>query len=156
MNCFVKWCKTLALSESDISSRFLVTEAFKSMRTSLVDSVQILVPEEKMEATVWFYTDGLGLKEEKRADGTRAFGIAGEQRVELVPLRGPLLRTSTKVRFHVHGIAECLRYLISSGHLPRAVASEPWNRPGEMDITDPAGNVITLLDADRSFPRAKL
>jgi len=161
MNRFVKPCKTLGLGDADISSHFLVCahrimEAFQSMRTSLVESIQILVPEEKMEATVWFYTDGLGLEEEKRTDGTRAFGIAGEQRVELVPQRGPLLRTRTKVRFHVHGIAECLRYLISSGHLPRAVASEPWSRPGEMDITDPAGNVITLLDADGPFPRAKL
>ncbi|WP_454644805.1 VOC family protein [Bradyrhizobium liaoningense] len=117
-----------------------------------METVRILVPEEKMEAAAWFYTDGLGLEEEKRTDGTRAFGIAGQQRVELVPLRGPLHTTRTKIRFHVHGIAECLRYLVSNGHLSRIAASEPWSRPGEMDITDPAGNVITLLDADRPVP----
>jgi catechol 2,3-dioxygenase-like lactoylglutathione lyase family enzyme len=108
-----------------------------------------------MEASVWFYTDGLGLEEEKTADGIKAFAIAGQQRIELVPLRGPLLRTRTKIRFHVHGIDECLRHLVSNGHLSRTAASEPWNRPGEMDITDPAGNVITLLDADGSIPSTK-
>ncbi|MBR0899055.1 VOC family protein [Bradyrhizobium tropiciagri] len=114
-----------------------------------MDSVRIFIPEEKMEAAAWFYADGLGLEEQKQADGIRIFGVAGQQRVVLVPLRGPLFSTRTKIRFHVHGIAECLRYLMANGHLSRAAANEPWSRPGETDITDPAGNVITLLDADR-------
>jgi catechol 2,3-dioxygenase-like lactoylglutathione lyase family enzyme len=117
-------------------------------------TVRIMVPEEKMEATVWFYADGLGLQQEKRTDGARVFEVAGQQRIELIPLRGPLIETRTKVRFHVHGIDECIRYLVSAGHLSRAVASQPWIRQNEMDIADPAGNVITLLDADSSNPKA--
>ena len=120
-----------------------------------METIRILVPEEKMEAAAWFYTDGLGLEEEERTDGTRAFGVAGQQRVELVPLRGPLHTTRTNIRFHVHGMAECLRYLVSSGHLSPVAASEPWSRPGEMDVTDPAGNVITLLDADGTVTSPK-
>ena len=107
-----------------------------------------------MEATVWFYTDGLGLSEERTTEEARVFVVAGQQRIELAPTRGALLETGTKIRFHVHGIDECLRYLVSSGHLSRAAASEPWTRQREMDITDPAGNVITLLDADWSAPTA--
>jgi catechol 2,3-dioxygenase-like lactoylglutathione lyase family enzyme len=113
-----------------------------------METVRILVPTEKMPATLRFYEDGLGLQEEQRADGAKAFLVAGQQRIELVPLLGPLLQTRTKVRFHVHGIGECIRYLLSSGLLSRSAASEPWTRQREMDITDPAGNVITLLDAD--------
>jgi hypothetical protein len=113
-----------------------------------MQTVRIMVPLEKMKTTAWFYADGLGLQEEQRGDGVIVFVIAGQQRIELVPLRGPLLYTQAKVRFHVHGIEECIRYLVSSGHLSRSLASKPWNRPREMDITDPAGNVITLLDAD--------
>ena len=113
-----------------------------------METVRILVPVKKMAATVRFYEDGLGLQEEQRADGAKVFVVAGQQRIELVPLRGPLLETRTKVRFHVHGIQECIGYLVSSGLLSRAAASEPWTRLREMDITDPAGNVITLLDAD--------
>lgn len=113
-----------------------------------MDTVRILVPLEKMDKTVWFYTDGLGLQEEKHANGIRTFTVAGQQLIALVPLLGPLLETRTKVRFHVHGIDECVRYLVSNGHLSRTAASEPWTRRREMDITDPAGNVITLLDAD--------
>jgi catechol 2,3-dioxygenase-like lactoylglutathione lyase family enzyme len=113
-----------------------------------METVRILVPLKKMAATVRFYEDGLGLQEEQRADGGKVFVVAGQQRIELVPLRGPLLETRTKVRFHVHGIQECIRYLVSSGLLSRSAASEPWTRLREVDITDPAGNVITLLDAD--------
>ena len=113
-----------------------------------METVRILVPVEKMEATVLFYEDGLGLQEEQRVDGTKVFVVAGQQRIELVPLLGPLIQNRTSVRFHVHGIDECIRYLVSSGHLSRSAASEPWTRQREMDITDPAGNVITLLDAD--------
>jgi catechol 2,3-dioxygenase-like lactoylglutathione lyase family enzyme len=111
-------------------------------------TVRILVPIEKMEATVRFYDDGLGLQEEQRADGAKVFLVAGQQRIELVPLLGALLQNGTRLRFHVHGIDECIRYLVSSGHLSHSAASEPWTRRREMDITDPAGNVITLLDAD--------
>jgi catechol 2,3-dioxygenase-like lactoylglutathione lyase family enzyme len=111
-------------------------------------TIRMMVPEEKMEATVWFYTDGLGLSEETPTEEARVFVVAGQQRIELAPTQGPLLEVRTKVRFHVHGIDECLRYLVSSGYLSRAAASEPWTRRREMDITDPAGNVITLLDAD--------
>ena len=80
-----------------------------------METVRILVPVKKMAATVRFYEDGLGLQEEQRADGAKAFVVAGQQRIELVPLRGPLLETRTKVRFHVHGIQECIGYLVSSG-----------------------------------------
>ncbi|MCJ9699627.1 VOC family protein [Bradyrhizobium sp. SHOUNA76] len=119
-----------------------------------MNTIRIMVPVEKIEKTIWFYTDGLGLEEEPRADGVKVFTVAGQQRIELVTLPGALAETRTNIRFHVHGIQECLRYLVSSGHLSRTAASAPWTREYEMDITDPAGNVITLLDADRPAPKS--
>jgi len=111
-------------------------------------TVRIFVPIEMMDATVRFYEDGLGLQEEQQTGAIRIFCVAGQQRIQLVPLPGPLLETRTNVRFHVHGIDECVRYLVSNGYLSRATASEPWSGGRHMDITDPAGNVITLVDAD--------
>lgn len=111
-------------------------------------TISLMVPKDRMEATVQFYTDGLGLQEEKRRDGIKTYLIAGQQRIKLVALPGRLLETRTSLRFHIHGIEECVRYLISSGHLPRKAATEPGTGKHEMEITDPAGNVITLLDAD--------
>ncbi|MEK9280907.1 MULTISPECIES: VOC family protein [unclassified Bradyrhizobium] len=112
-----------------------------------MNTIRIFVPIDRMDATAWFYSDGLGLREVERAGDKRVF-LSGEgQLVELVSLLAPLLESRTYVRFHVHGLDECLRYLVSQGHLSRESLAEPWSHRRQIEVSDPAGNIITLLDA---------
>ena len=110
--------------------------------------IRIMVPAERMAATAWFYADGLGLREEKYAEGKKLF-LSGEgPLIELVPLVGPLLETRTSIRFHVHGLDACIKHLVSEGHVSRACLTEQWPARRQVDVSDPAGNVITLMDAE--------
>lgn len=54
-----------------------------------MNTIRIFVPIDRMDATAWFYSDGLGLREVERAGDKRVF-LSGEgQLVELVSLLAP-------------------------------------------------------------------
>jgi len=81
--------------------------------------VDLMVPANKFAETVEFYADGLGLESDTTETESIEF-LIGSQKIKLAPTPGPLQRRDTHVSLHVHGLHECIRYLVSTGRIPRS------------------------------------
>jgi catechol 2,3-dioxygenase-like lactoylglutathione lyase family enzyme len=111
-----------------------------------VKVVHLMVPASKFAETVEFYAEGLGLEGDTTENDAVEF-LIGSQKIELLPIPVPLQRRDTHVSLHVHGLHECVRHLVSTGRIPRSDLERSTDVHGRFEISDPAGNVISLIEA---------
>jgi catechol 2,3-dioxygenase-like lactoylglutathione lyase family enzyme len=108
--------------------------------------VHLMMPASKFAEAVEFYVEGLGLKSDTAEAGSIMF-VVGRQKIKLVPVPGPLLQRHTNLSLHVHGLHECIRHLVSTGRVPRSDLARCANAYGRFDVSDPGGNIISLVEA---------
>ena len=108
--------------------------------------VQLMMPADRLADAVEFYSEGLGLESEPAEAGSIMF-VVGSQHIKLVPMPGPLLQRHTNLSLHVHGLHECVRHLVSTGRIPRSDLARSANAHGRFEISDPGGNIISLVEA---------
>ncbi|HEY0800080.1 MAG TPA: VOC family protein [Steroidobacteraceae bacterium] len=109
--------------------------------------IHFMIPEDKFGKAVRFYSEDLGLRKESWPSQSTVFTV-GSQKIELVPVSGPLNQRDTYVTFHVHGLDECIRHLSSKGYIPRLVVGPVTEGRGGFEISDPGGNIIILKEAE--------
>ena len=98
--------------------------------------VHLMMPANKFAEAVEFYVDGLGLKSDTAEAGSIVF-VVGRQKIKLVPVPGPLLQRHTNLSLH----------LVSTGRVPRSDLARCANAYGRFDVSDPGGNIISLVEA---------
>lgn len=108
--------------------------------------IHLFIPANKFAEAVEFYTEGLGLESEAAEAGSIIF-VVGSQQIKLVAMPGPLQNRETCLSFHVHGLHECIRTLVSTGRIPRTDLMRSVNAQGRFEISDPGGNIISLVEA---------
>ena len=106
--------------------------------------VHLMVPANKFAETVEFYAEGLGLD---TTENDAIEFLIGSQKIELVPIPGALQRRDTHVSLHVHGVHECIRHLVSTGRIPHSDLGRSADAHGRFEISDPGGNIISLVEA---------
>jgi predicted enzyme related to lactoylglutathione lyase len=111
-----------------------------------VKVVHLMVPANKFAETVEFYAEGLGLDGDTTDNDAIEF-LIGSQKIKLLPIPGPLQRRDTHVSLHVHGVHECIRHLVSTGRIPRSDLERSADAHGRFEISDPGGNIISLVEA---------
>jgi predicted enzyme related to lactoylglutathione lyase len=109
-----------------------------------------MVPANKFAEAVEFYAEGLGLEGDSTAtDAIDAIEfMIGRQKIKLVSIPGPLQRRDTNVSLHVHGLHECIRHLVSTGRIPHSDLERSADAHGRFEISDPGGNIISLIEAE--------
>jgi len=103
-----------------------------------------MVPVNKFAEAVEFYAEGL---ESDTTETESVEFLIGGQKIKLVPIPGPLQRRDTNVSLHVHGVHECIRHLVSTGRIPRSDLERSADAHGRFEISDPGGNIISLVEA---------
>ena len=106
--------------------------------------VHLMVPVNKFAEAVEFYAEGL---ESDTTETESVEFLIGGQKIKLVPIPGPLQRRDTNVSLHVHGLHECIRHLVSTGRIPHSDLGRSADAHGRFEISDPGGNVISLVEA---------
>ena len=109
--------------------------------------IHLFIPSNKFAEAVEFYADGLGLKSDAAEAGSIIFVVGGQQQIKLIAMPGPLQKRETGLSFHVHGLHECIKYLVSTGRIPRSDLMRSANAHGRFEISDPGGNIISLVEA---------
>jgi hypothetical protein len=109
--------------------------------------VHLMMPENRFSEAVEFYAKGLGLGKDATETSSIVF-VLGDQKIKLVPIPGPLQLCDPGLSFHVHGLHECIRYLVSTGRIPHSDLARSTNAHGRFEISDPGGNIISLVEAE--------
>lgn len=107
---------------------------------------------ENFDETVRFYRDGFGFEiaSVDPQSGTTTLK-AGCQRLEVIPLEGRLVERKTGLSFHIHNVLSFVRHLADTALITRE-ACQGYERLGvaTLDVEDPAGNVVQLIEAGHS------
>ncbi len=106
----------------------------------------LAVPAERMAATEKFYTEVLGLMRDRSDDSSGSIVVMiGDQRIQLLEQAEELRERYTGISLQVHGFSSLIDHLAETGFLPSS-AAQTARRSGRLEISDPAGNIITLAD----------
>jgi hypothetical protein len=109
-------------------------------------TISVLVPHHQYLEASRFYEDGFGLALDDVSDGNGIHRfLVGNWAIRLVPISGPLVDTNTGITLHVHRLHDFVSYLVVDGYLPPDILSGLDYTTSKLEVCDPAGNRLTLL-----------
>jgi len=109
-------------------------------------TISVLVPHHQYMEASRFYEDGFGLvlDDVSDGDGIHRF-LVGNWAIRLVPILGPLVDRNTGITLHVHRLHDFVSHLVENGYLPPDILSGLDYTTSKLEVCDPAGNRLTLL-----------